>query len=104
MRRPAPDGAPERTHLEAAARRGSPRAIALLHSPPLPEVLAELWDIFSTLDRMRGQGYAGPAALTPESIWSADRLFRWDLRPHEVEALHLLDLVTRHPEAGEEES
>jgi hypothetical protein len=32
---------------------------------------------------------------------SLDYLFDWHLEPHEAEAIHALDVVTRFPDAGE---
>lgn len=47
---------------------------------------------------MREAGFHGPARLSPVQIDAACRLFGWQLRPHEVEALLALDLVTLYPD------
>lgn len=101
MRVRADDGSSVRDHLEAAAARGNPTAIAALQGPPFPDVLAGLWDQFAVLDRMRGEGMAGLAPVTLEGIQAARQLFRWRLEPHEVESLHLLDLAIRYPDPYE---
>lgn len=91
-----------RRALEATAARGVVSAIKLLEGPPFPDSLEYLWDHFQQLDRMRPEGMAGLAALTPPVILAARELFDWQLEPHEVEAIAALDLVTRFPDAGEQ--
>ena len=58
--------------------------------------------MFERLDSMRSVGMNGLERFTPEHIRSGAQLFEWDLKPHEVEALVTLDLVTLYP--GEEEA
>lgn len=89
-----------RTH-EDAARQGNPVSIAWLAAierPPFPEALRSLWEQFQKLNGMRGVTQFGLARLTPGDIDAANRLLRWELEPHEVEALIALDIATLYPE------
>ena len=101
MREKQSDGTTRRAHLEAAAAKGNPKALAALAGPPFPDLLAGLWDIFERLDAMRAVGFNGLERFTPAHIRDGDTLFGWGLAPHEVEALVALDLATLYP--GEEE-
>lgn len=101
LRQPTKDGSTRRAYLEAAAARGNKTAKERLEGPPFPDDLAELWNIFERLDAMRSVGFNGLERFTPGHIADADRLFGWKLKPHEVEALVALDLVTLYPEAEE---
>jgi hypothetical protein len=87
-----------RAHLEEAAARGNPHAIAALAGPEFPEALHYLWERFERLDAMREAGFHGPARFSPPFLDAAGRLLGWRLAPHEVEALMLLDAVTLYPE------
>lgn len=58
--------------------------------------------MFERLDGMREVGFNGPCRFSPAHLHSAALLFDWQLAPHEVEALVMLDLVTLHPEDPEE--
>ena len=103
MDRKQADGSTERAHLEVLAKRGDPRAIAALKSPvEFPEPLGTLWDRFQMLSRVRAPGIAGPALVTLTEIKAANDLLQWDLQPHEVEALHLIDMAMLAPEARED--
>jgi hypothetical protein len=57
--------------------------------------------MFERLHTMRAVGFNGPERFTPSHVANAAALFGWDLRPHEVDALVALDLVTLYP--GEED-
>jgi hypothetical protein len=74
-----------------------------VEGPEPPEALAYLWQMFQTLDGMRGVGPNGLLGFTPESIKAADSLLDWRLEPREVLALHQLDMVMRFPDIGKPE-
>lgn len=99
LRQPAKDGKAQRVHLEAAAARGSASAIALLDGPEFPDELGYLWGWFQELDRTRSYGMNGAEALTYPAIDAWARLTGRSPDALEVDALILLDLIARHPEA-----
>lgn len=53
---------------------------------------------------MRRYGMNGSEPFTPSDIDAANRLFDWQLQPHEVEALSLMDSAMLFPPKVEEES
>lgn len=69
----------------------------------MPDALAYLWERFGVLDGMRTFHMSGPNPLTPDAIRAAAELYRWTLSPLEVDALRMLDVAVRHPEAGAED-
>lgn len=97
LRERGDDGATRLAHLEAAAARGHPQAIAALEGPEFPEGLYGLWLVFEKLHGSRGAGMHGPERLRMADIHAADALYGWGLAPHEVDALMMLDLVTLYP-------
>lgn len=98
------DGKTARAVLESAARKGSAFAQSKLQGPEIPEGLAYLWfDRFLPLHRMRRYGMNGPEVFGPADIEAANRLFDWDLQPHEVEVLTLVDRVYLFPPKREAE-
>jgi hypothetical protein len=99
LRKPFKEGADTtlRANLESAARRGVQSAIDALVGPSYPAAHEYLWEHFQLLDQMRGYGEFGPQPITVLEIDTANRLFDWYLRPHEVVALTTLDLAYRNP-------
>lgn len=95
----------ERAHLEFAARTyGSKTAIEALAGPEIPEALEYLYDWWLELDRVRKiDGMSGaPEPLTPERIKAWQELSGHTLDPLEFEAMMIIDLASRAPEAPEE--
>lgn len=99
MRKVQGDGVPYRKHLEMAAKRGFAPAIKELEGPYVPAYMEYIWGYFITLDRNRGEGMSGAQPITYEQIDAWNRLLDIQVKPYEVEALILLDLALRHPEA-----
>lgn len=103
---PDKSGTAQRVHLEGLLARGVDMLgeekyatlLAQLEGPERPECLEYLWEQFSVLNGMRAEGMHGLAPFSPESIAAANRLFRWQLTPIEVDGLRQLDLAWRHPE------
>lgn len=92
------NGQTARSLLESAARKGSAYAQSKLQGPEIPEPLAYLWfDRFLPLHGMRRYGMNGAELFGPPDLEAANRLFDWDLQPHEVEVLTLLDRATVFP-------
>lgn len=93
--RKAADGSSERAHFEEAARRGDESARRALQGPEFPESVRYLHEMFAQLNTMRSFSEAGPQAIGAETLRAADALFDWSLRPHEAEALSMLDVAWR---------
>jgi hypothetical protein len=89
---------PMRAHLELGARAGIASAIARLRPPPFPDALVYLWAWFLELDSTRGMDMNGPSGFTYPMIDAWARLTRRTIAPHELQALFLLDAVTRFPD------
>jgi hypothetical protein len=88
--------------LQPLADAGNASAIAALEGPLFPEELEYLWAWFEELDRTRTVGVNGPEGFTYPMIDAWARLTDRTPAPHAVEALFLLDVVMRHPDAGED--
>lgn len=84
------DSTPYRDHLEAAAKK-SARARAELEGPPFPESLSYLWTWATELHGRSGVGQFGASPLGYGTIADWSRLTNTNTRPHEVEALLMLD-------------
>jgi len=91
-----------RAHLEAAAERGSSRALCELEGPEFPETLAYLWDWTRELRSAPRVGVNGVEPISWADIDSWARLTGRDLATHEVQALialdHTLHAAQRTPE------
>jgi hypothetical protein len=96
------DGKPARAHLEHAARRGHPAAVAALDGPPLPESLLYLYEWSVELDEARGYDMNGPRPVSYPDVQAWAQLTDRRPAPHEIRALLALDVVWRFPDAGEE--
>jgi hypothetical protein len=68
-----------------------------LEGPPFPDALGYLWGWFERLDRMRGVAMHGPERITAGMIRDAAALYGWDVAPHDVDGLMVLDIVTLYP-------
>lgn len=74
--------------------------MAQLEGPPIPYAIEYLWDWFNELERGRGIDMNGPSPITYESIDSWARLTDRNPKPYEVNALFILDAVSRNPNSG----
>jgi hypothetical protein len=97
------DGSTRRAHLEAAARRGHPAAVAALEGPECPDAVSYLRDWLHELHGRSGVGMSGLAPLTYGAIADWARLTGRRPHPYEVRALLTLDAVMLFPDAGAEE-
>lgn len=70
---------------------------AKLYGPEIPRELAYLWEWFMELERTRTVTEAGLEAIGYAEILAWATLTDRVIRPHEVEALVILDLATRFP-------
>lgn len=93
-----------RQHLEAAARRGIAAAIKELEGPEIPDALEYVWGWYCQLAATRRfNGMSGhPEPLTYETIDAWSRLTGHTPTPEEVDALLLLDAVSRNPDPVED--
>lgn len=88
------DGSIARQHLEVAARKNSPIAIAkLAAADAIPDSLEYLADIFYRLHSMREYDLNGPKRFTPAHIKAGMELFGWSLSALDVGAIVELDGV-----------
>lgn len=109
MRAPDKQGNATRLHYQGIANRvalvhgeESPqykKALQNLEGPEIPEQLAYLWLWFLELDRTRTHGMNGPDPITYPMIDAWARLTQRTPDAIEVDALLLLDVVSRHPDA-----
>ena len=95
------EGASNRAHWEAAARKGNEDAIRKLHGPEFPESLDYLWNWALQLYGRSGMSMAGllPLSYTTIAAW-AELTEQWPT-PREVRALIQLDgemIATTRPE------
>lgn len=90
-------------HLESAAARGNASAIKLLHGPECPEPLEYLLAWSRELSRSRTVGFHGVNGLTYQDIDAWARFSGRTPSPMEVEALFVLDAVSRAPNAKTDE-
>lgn len=98
------DGSITRKHVEAAATKGNPIAVAkLAAADAVPESLEYLADIFYRLCTMReSDGMIGPKHFSPAHIKAGMELFGWSLSAMEVEAIVELDIA--YMDAAREEA
>lgn len=101
LSKPDDRGVPARKHLEAAAKRGSQSAIASLTPPAFPDAVAYLWRWYLEIRRGLGAGMHGMEPLTWAALDAWARRTGRNPEPHEVDALFVLDAVTRNPDAVE---
>lgn len=90
--------------LKPLARRGKKEAVDALAGPPFPWALDYLWEWFLQLDVSRGA--SSPVGINPLTnmdiaAWMTVR--QRVMQEHEVEAMFVLDVVMRNPDAMKEE-
>lgn len=109
MRKPDDKGFATRVSFVSRAKRvalmhgdGSPphvAALALLDGPEFPESLDYLWRWFTELDRARTFSMNGPDPITHTAIDAWARLTGRTPDALEVDAILLLDVIARNPDA-----
>ncbi|MDB4913105.1 MAG: hypothetical protein JWM95_749 [Gemmatimonadetes bacterium] len=109
MQKPDDEGFATRASYEGRVRRAalthgadSPQHLAALRElegPEFPESLDYLWRWFQELHRTRAAGMNGPEPMTHTEIDAWARLTNRTPDALEVDALLMLDLLSRHPDA-----
>ena len=89
------DGFTTRTHMEGLAARGKADASVLrdLAGPPFPDCLSYLWDWTQQVHGRSGFSQVGLQPLSYTTIADWARLKDVQPKPHEVEAMIVLDAI-----------
>lgn len=87
-------GTAYREHLENAVRNGR-KPQSVLDGPALPREVAYLWEWFGELECTRSANEVGLMPITYSEILAWSKLMDRNVRPHEVEALLMLDVTMR---------
>jgi len=100
-----PDGTSTRKHLESAASLGgrtpgSASAIKRLdNAPECPLVLLYLWGWFVQLSAGRASGPMGSSGISFQDVDAWARLMDHQPKPHEVNALMMMDVTFRNAQS-----
>ena len=77
----------------------SVEAAAQLEPPPLPDVVAPVWEWFAEISARRGAGAFGPAPIAWAELEAWERRNAMRLKPHEVEWIFALDRLALEHQA-----
>ena len=91
------DGTLARDHVEAMARRGDAKAIAMLEEPEVPDEIAHLREYLFELHGRSGIGFNGINPLTYNTVMDWMRLTGIELSPAEVRVLLDGDWILCNP-------